>query len=121
MTVDLMALITPANSTAQVFASSDFYNRDWRGYGPPHVVPFFLGPQGSADANSVMAYAYDYGARRPRRCGGARHSAKPPGTAITARAAAPLKTVTGSLRSPVNGIACSVKSLAPQRISTNVD
>jgi hypothetical protein len=63
MTVDLMALITPANSTAQVFASSDFYNRDWSGYGPPHVVPFFLGPQGSADANSVMAYAYDYGAQ----------------------------------------------------------
>ncbi|AKK26797.1 PE-PPE domain-containing protein [Mycobacterium sp. EPa45] len=48
--VDLMALITPANSTAQVFASSDYYNRDWSGYGPPQVVPFFLGPQGIADA-----------------------------------------------------------------------
>lgn len=48
--VDLMALITPANSTAQVFASSDYYNRDWSSYGPPQVVPFFLGPQGIADA-----------------------------------------------------------------------
>ncbi|WP_227999897.1 PE-PPE domain-containing protein [Mycolicibacterium sp. P1-5] len=45
-----MALITPANSTAQIFASSDYYNRDWSGYGPPQVVPFFLGPQGIADA-----------------------------------------------------------------------
>ncbi|APE16010.1 hypothetical protein BOH72_13080 [Mycobacterium sp. WY10] len=45
-----MALITPANSTAQVFASSDYYNRDWSGYGAPQVVPFFLGPQGIADA-----------------------------------------------------------------------
>jgi hypothetical protein len=50
MPVGLAALITPANSTAQVFASSDYYNRDWSGYGPPQVVPFFLGPQGIADA-----------------------------------------------------------------------
>ena len=45
--VELTALITPANSTAQIFASSDYYNRDWVGmYGQPQVVPFFLGPQG---------------------------------------------------------------------------
>ena len=49
--VGLAALITPANSTAQVFASSAYYNRDWTGeYGQPQVVPFFLGPQGIADA-----------------------------------------------------------------------
>jgi hypothetical protein len=45
-----MALITPANSTAQIFASSDYYNTDWSKYGSPQVVPFFLGPQGIADA-----------------------------------------------------------------------
>lgn len=48
--VDLMALITPANSTAQIFASSDYYNHDWSQYGSPQVVPFFLGPRGIADA-----------------------------------------------------------------------
>jgi hypothetical protein len=48
--VDLMALITPANSTAQIFASSDYYNHDWSQYGSPQVVPFLLGPQGIADA-----------------------------------------------------------------------
>lgn len=48
--VALMALITPANSTAQVFAGSDYYNRDWSSYGQPQVVPFFLGPNGIADA-----------------------------------------------------------------------
>lgn len=45
------ALITPANSTAQVFASSNYYGIDWiRTYGQPQVVPFFLGPQGIANA-----------------------------------------------------------------------
>ncbi|MGZ4584646.1 MAG: PE-PPE domain-containing protein [Mycobacterium sp.] len=45
--MELTALITPANSTAQIFASSDYYNQNWSSYGdPPVVVPFFLGPQG---------------------------------------------------------------------------
>lgn len=49
--VQLAALITPANSTAQFFASSDYYNQDWVGmYGQPQVVPFLLGPQGIANA-----------------------------------------------------------------------
>src|SRR5689334_4815066 len=49
--VELTALITPANSTAQIFASSDYYGKDWVGqYGQPQVVPFFLGPQGIVDA-----------------------------------------------------------------------
>ncbi len=49
--VELTALITPANSTAQIFASSDYYNRDWVDqYGQPQVVPFLLGPQGIVNA-----------------------------------------------------------------------
>ena len=49
--VDLAALITPANSTAQIFASSDYYNRNWVSqYGDPQVVPFFLGPRGIVNA-----------------------------------------------------------------------
>jgi hypothetical protein len=50
LSMELAALITPANSTAQVFAGSDYYNRNWAPYGDPQVVPFFLGPQGIADA-----------------------------------------------------------------------
>src|SRR6185312_6985197 len=57
--VELTALITPANSTAQVFASSDYYGVDWVGqYGQPQVVPFFLGPQGIVDAID-KSYAND--------------------------------------------------------------
>jgi hypothetical protein len=49
--VMLTALITPANSTAQIFASSDYYGVEWeKKYGQPQVVPFFLGPQGIVDA-----------------------------------------------------------------------
>lgn len=49
--VQLTALITPANSTAQIFASSDFYGVNWvQQYGSPQVVPFFLGPQGIVSA-----------------------------------------------------------------------
>jgi hypothetical protein len=48
--VELTALITPANSTAQIFASSSYYGVDWSQYGPQQVVPFFLGPQGIVDA-----------------------------------------------------------------------
>lgn len=48
--VELTALITPANSTAQIFAGSDYYNYNWTPYGDPQVVPFFLGPQGIAAA-----------------------------------------------------------------------
>ena len=45
--VMLTALITPANSTAQIFASSTYYGVDYsKQYGPQQVVPFFLGPQG---------------------------------------------------------------------------
>jgi hypothetical protein len=50
--VDLMALITPANSTAQIFAGTSYYGTDYTqaGYGAQQVVPFLLGPQGIADA-----------------------------------------------------------------------
>jgi hypothetical protein len=51
-----MALVTPANSTAQIFASSTYYGVDWSTqYGPAQVVPFYLGPQGivaAVDSNS---------------------------------------------------------------------
>lgn len=50
--VDLVALITPANSTSQIFAGTTYYGNDYAddGYGAQQVVPFFLGPQGIADA-----------------------------------------------------------------------
>ncbi|WP_231737696.1 PE-PPE domain-containing protein [Mycobacterium sp. IS-1742] len=50
--VDLIALITPANSTSQIFAGTTYYGNDYAddGYGEQQIVPFFLGPQGIADA-----------------------------------------------------------------------
>lgn len=54
--VDLVALITPANSTSQIFAGTTYYGRDYANppvYGEQQVVPFFLGPQGIADAISA--------------------------------------------------------------------
>jgi PE-PPE domain len=49
--VDLMALITPANSTSQFFAGTTYYGEDYtETYGPQQVVPFLLGPQGIANA-----------------------------------------------------------------------
>jgi hypothetical protein len=50
--VELVALITPANSTAQIFAGTTYYGTDYTqaGYGAQQVVPFLLGPQGIADA-----------------------------------------------------------------------
>ena len=53
--VELMALITPANSTAQIFAGTTYYGTDYtqEGYGPQQVVPFLAGPQGIANAISA--------------------------------------------------------------------
>lgn len=49
--VALVAAITPANSTAQIFAGSTYYGKDYAQTNPPQqVVPFFLGAQGIADA-----------------------------------------------------------------------
>jgi hypothetical protein len=49
--VALAAAITPANSTAQIFAGSIYYGTDYAQSNPPQqVVPFFLGPQGIVDA-----------------------------------------------------------------------
>jgi PE-PPE domain len=49
--VDLMALITPASSTSQIFATADYYGKDWTTvYGEQQIVPFFLGPSAIADA-----------------------------------------------------------------------
>jgi hypothetical protein len=69
--VQLMALITPANSTAQIFASSSYYGVDWtKQYGQPQVVPFFLGPQGivnavdknGGDKNGIVVLSSGWGA-----------------------------------------------------------
>ena len=71
--VDLVALITPANSTAQIFAGTTYYGRDYTNpptYGPQQVVPFLLGPQGIADAisaanddpNGIVVLASGWGA-----------------------------------------------------------
>lgn len=54
--VQLMALVSAANSTSQFFAGSSYYGTDWaQVYGQQQdpqqiVVPFFRGPQGIADA-----------------------------------------------------------------------
>lgn len=49
--VQLMALVSAANSTSQFFAGSSYYGTDWVDvYGDQEVVPFFRGPQGLADA-----------------------------------------------------------------------
>lgn len=53
--VQLMALVSAANSTSQFFAGSSYYGTDWKQvYGQQQdpqqiVVPFFRGPQGIAD------------------------------------------------------------------------
>jgi hypothetical protein len=53
--VELVALITPANSTAQFFAGTTYYGTNYAnaGYGPQQVVPFLLGPRGIANAISA--------------------------------------------------------------------
>jgi hypothetical protein len=49
--VQLMALVSAANSTSQFFAGSTYYGTDWTSvYGSQQVVPFLSGPQGIADA-----------------------------------------------------------------------
>ncbi|RDH77093.1 PE-PPE domain-containing protein [Mycolicibacterium moriokaense] len=49
--VQLMALVSAANSTSQFFAGSSYYGTDWTDvYGTQQVVPFYQGPQGIADA-----------------------------------------------------------------------
>ena len=50
--VELTAAITPASSTAQIFASSTFFGVDYAQppYGAQQIVPFFLGPQGIVNA-----------------------------------------------------------------------
>jgi hypothetical protein len=53
--VQLAAVVAPANSTAQIFAGTTYYGTDYSTstYAPPtQVVPFFLGPQGIAQAVS---------------------------------------------------------------------
>src|SRR6476469_9120353 len=51
--VQLMALVSAANSTSQFFAGSSYYGTDWTDvYGTQQVVPFLAGPQGIADAIS---------------------------------------------------------------------
>jgi hypothetical protein len=49
--VQLVALITPANSTSQIFAGTTYYGTNYSTtYGPQQVVPFLLGPQGIVNA-----------------------------------------------------------------------
>ena len=47
--VELLALVTPANSTSQFFAGTTYYGTNWESqYGDQQVVPFLAGPQGIA-------------------------------------------------------------------------
>jgi hypothetical protein len=49
----LMALITPSNSTSQFFAGTTYYGTNWTDvYGPQQTVPFLAGPNGIANAIS---------------------------------------------------------------------
>lgn len=58
--VQLMALVSAANSTSQFFAGSSYYGTDWTSiYGDQQVVPFFRGPQGIADAITDNAFEAD--------------------------------------------------------------
>lgn len=51
MAVELMAVITPANSTSQFFAGATYYGTVYTTqYGEQVVIPFLLGPQGIATA-----------------------------------------------------------------------
>jgi PE-PPE domain len=66
----LAALITPANSTAQIFAGANYYGQDWSPFGQQQVVPFFFGPQGivtaidnnSADPTGTVVLSSGWGA-----------------------------------------------------------
>jgi PE-PPE domain-containing protein len=68
--VRLAALITPANSTAQIFAGASYYGQDWSPFGQQQVVPFFFGPQGivtaidnnSADPTGTVVLSSGWGA-----------------------------------------------------------
>jgi PE-PPE domain len=53
--VTLTALVTPANSTAQIFAGTTYYGTNQTSvYGDQVLVPFFLGPQGIVDAVEAL-------------------------------------------------------------------
>lgn len=55
--VQLMNLVSAANSTSQFFAGSNYYGQNWTTvYGQQQVVPFFQGPQGIADAITNNAF-----------------------------------------------------------------
>jgi hypothetical protein len=68
--VRLAALITPANSTAQIFAGASYYGQNWSPFGQQQVVPFFFGPQGivtaidnnSADPTGTVVLSSGWGA-----------------------------------------------------------
>ena len=54
--IELMALVTPSNSTSQFFAGTTYYGKDYTTeYGQQQVVPFLLGPQGIVDAIDANA------------------------------------------------------------------
>jgi hypothetical protein len=58
--VQLMALVSAANSTSQFFAGSTYYGTNWTTvYDEQQVVPFFRGPQGIANAITNVAFEED--------------------------------------------------------------
>jgi hypothetical protein len=58
--VQLMALVSAANSTSQFFAGSSYYGQNWTTlYGQQQVVPFFQGPQGIANTLTDVAFGAD--------------------------------------------------------------
>jgi hypothetical protein len=53
--VTLAALVTPANSTAEILAGTTYYGKDQtKEYGDQVLVPFFLGPRGIVNAVEAL-------------------------------------------------------------------
>ena len=80
------ALVTPANSTAQIFAGTTYYGVDYATqYGPQQVVPFLAGPQGivaaidrNASDPNVVVLSSGWGAGQTGTAIGAMQAANDP-------------------------------------------
>jgi hypothetical protein len=80
------ALVTPANSTSQIFAGTTYYGVDYSAkYGPQQVVPFLLGPQGivaaidrNASDPNIVVLSSGWGAGQTGTAIGAMQAANDP-------------------------------------------
>ncbi|MDT5068711.1 MAG: hypothetical protein QOK02_4866 [Mycobacterium sp.] len=80
------ALVTPANSTSQIFAGTTYYGVDYSTkYGPQQVVPFLLGPPGivaaidrNASDPNIVVLSSGWGAGQTGTAIGAMQAANDP-------------------------------------------